>query len=642
MHIRKSKRVSTEGLGLTGELILHPDPNPIKAELIDISETGAGIRIAGTVSEEQKQMLDMLVRNAQSGKRTPVAFSFSNAKIPIVIMNNWNDDCYGFVISESGHQQLTSLAERGRSFFQTLVQGVISKGAQEAGFQEYPILSLEFLPPDIGTFVRSREFIMLFMPVLAATIVENVPSIRKNVSSSQDMQHLQGVLFRFLKAQGKDIRLIMGAALHFLRLQEPATSLENLVGPATKHLFDDDRLIGFEEQARLRDVFMEDLAARQSAANAKEAAAAKSSADAKPAADAAPRAASAPVTVFKAIPDNHPLAGIIKNRFDAFSRKIFFIQKLAPAITDHYFNKYLPRDHGIIEIAQEEPRLSKTLLPRWVQNEMQEISNSKDHKVQGVIEEQFRLAMFEYMMARRAQSISHEEIHDLFEGKIPPQFGAVRDKFLSSVCDLIQDGIMQRFGDFMADIASERAKKMAERENELRIAKLYPSDLAKEFLWPKVVEMGEISPLQREFAKAWVANEKRLIDISALGSVVVVPSEIFLEFAKLVDKYASEGVKASDFFVKVDLGEIYRRTIKMRDGTDAKDVFGLYLDTLLPMVARENCLNRVVNNPLNCVYYVLNKSKSYLVKVFGKGAPEAIKLIDGGMLTIQQEAKEFI
>lgn len=636
MHIRKSKRISTEGLGLTGELILHPDPNPIKTELLDISEGGAAVRLVGTVSEEQKQMLDMLVRNARAGKRTPVAFSINNNKIPIVIVNSWNDDCYGFLVSESGHQKLAALAERGRSLFQGLTDEALGKGAKHADFKEYPVLSTESLPPNIRVFVGSREFITLFMPVLAATIVENIPSIRKSISSSQDMQHLQGVLFRFLKTQGKDIRLIMGAALHFMMLHEPETSLENLVGPATKHLFDDDRLIGFEEQARLRDVFMEDLALRQRNAEA------KLSAEVKPASDSASQDASAPVAVFKAIPDNHPLTGIIKARFDAFSRKIFFIQKLAPAIADHYFNKYLPRDHEIIEIAREDMRLSKTLLPRWVQNEMQEISNSKDHKIQGVIEEHFRLAMFEYMMARRAQNISHEEIHDLFEGKIPPQFGAVRDKFLSSVCDLIQDGMMQRFGDFMADIASERSKKLAERENELRIAKLYPDDLTKEFLWPKVVEMGEIFPLQREFAKAWVASEKRLIDISALGSVVVVPSEIFMEFAKLVDKCASEGVKASDFFVKVDLGEIYRRTIKMRDGTDTKDVFGLYLDTLLPLVARENCVNRVVNNPVNCVYYVLNKSKSYLTKVFGKDAPEAIKLIDRGMLTVDQEVKEFI
>lgn len=640
-HSRKNKRISTEGLGLTGELILHPDPIPIKTELIDISEAGAGVRLAGTVSQEQKQMLDMLVRNAQAGKRTPVAFSFSNAKIPIVIMNNWNNDCYGFLISESGHQQLSSLAERGRSFFQTLVQGVISKGAKEAGFQEYPILSMEFLPPDVRAFVESREFIALFMPVLATTIIENVPSIKKSVSTALDIQHLQGVLFRFLKAQGKDIRLIMGAALHFLRLREPGSSLENLVGPATTHLFDDDRLIGFEEQARLRDVFLEDVAVRQRNAGAKDAAEAKLAGEAKPAA-AAPRDTSVPPASFKAIPEKHPLAGIIKTRFDAFSRKIFFIQKLAPAISDHYFNKYLPRGHEMIEIAQEDPRLTKTLIPRWVQNEMQEISNNKDHKLQGVIEEHFRLAMFEYMVDRRAQNISHEEILDLFEGKISPQFGGVRDKFLNSVCDLIQAGMMERFGDFMADIASERTKKQAERENELRIAKLYPDGLTKEFLWPKVVEMGEIFPLQREFAKAWVTGEKQLRDIIALGSVVVVSSETFTEFAKLVDRYAGEGVKASDFFVKVDLGELYRRTVKMRDGTEGKDVFGLYLDTLLPLVARENCLNRVVNNPLNCVYYVLNKSKSYLSKALGEGAGEAIALIDRSVLTVDQESEKFI
>lgn len=633
-YSRKHKRFSLEGRNLTGDFILHPDPKPIKTELIDISNEGAGVRLAGPISEEQKRMLDLLVRYAQSGKRTPVAFSFNNVKIPIVIMNNWNDDSYGFIISESGHQQLASLAERGRSFFQGLVQEVIRKGAKDAGYNEYPILSKEFLPPDIRAFVESREYIAQFMPVLAATIVEHIPSIRGKISTAQDMLHLQGVLFRFLKAEGKDILLIMGSALHFLRLQEPETPLEKLVGPATKHLFEDDRLVSFEEQARLRDVFLEELAVRQRNA--------KDGAEAKQAADAVPQDAAAPAALFKAIPEKHPLAGVIKARFEAFSRKIFFIQKLVPAITDHYFNKYIPRDHEMIEIAKEDPRLLKTMLPRWVQNELQEISSSKDPRVQGVVEEHFRLAIFEYMMGRRLQNISHEEIHDLFEGKIPPQFGPVRDKFLNSVCELVHPAIMQRFGDFKADIDFERSKKLAERENEIRIAKLSRDDLTKEFLWPKVVEMGEIFPLQREFAKAWVTSEQQLISIRALGSVVVVSSETFGEFAKLVDRYGSEGLKASDVFVRVDLGEIYRRTVKMRDGTEAKDIFALYVDTLKPDVARDNCFDKVLKNQANCIYYVLNKSKAYLTKVFGKAADEAINLIERGMLTVDQKSEKFI
>ncbi len=642
MHSRKQKRVSTEGLGLNGELILHPDPKPIKTELIDISEGGAGIRIAGSVSEEQKRMLDLLVRNAQSGKRTPVAFSFNDAKIPIVIMNNWDNNCYGFTISESGHQQLASLAARGRNFFQAMVQTAISKGAGEAGITEYPILSMEFLPPDIKTFVQNREFFALFMPALATSLVELIPSIKRSIASVHDMHHLQAVLFRFLKEQGRDIQLIMGAALHFMRLREGEPLLQKLVIPATKHLVDEDRLISFEEQARLRDLFLEDMAIRQRNAQAKGSAGAVPGAEKKSGIEAIPAEGGGAASSLKEVPEKHPLANIVKTRFDAFNRKIFFIQKLAPAITDHYFNKYLPRDHEMIEIAQEEPRLAKTMLPRWVQNEMQEISGSKDHRLHGMIEERFRVAIFEYMIGRRIQNITLEEIQDLFEGKISSQFSGVREKFLNAVCDLIHPGIMHRFGDFVAAIESERSKKRAEKENEVRISKLYPPDLAKEFLWPKVVEMGEILPLQREFAKAWVDSEQQFISISALGSVVVVPSETFVEFSKLVDRYASEGVKASDFFVKVDLGELYRRTIKMRDGSEAKDVFGRHVDTLLPLVARENCMSKVFSYQANCIYYVLNKSKSYLTKVFGKGADEAIQLINGNMLTVEEKSENFI
>lgn len=629
-YYRKHQRILLEGLGLAGELILHPDPKPVKAFLIDISEAGAGIRLADPISEEQKRMLDLLVRNAQSGKLTPVAFSFNNSKIPVVIMNTWNDDCYGFTISESGHQQLASLAERGRSFFQNLVQGAISKGAKEAGFNEYPILAMEFLPPDIRAFAESREFIALFMPVLAATIVENIPIIRGNISSAQDMQQLQGMLFRILKAQGKDIRLMMGAAIHFLHQQQREAPLENLVGPAVKHLFEDNRLIGFEEQARLRDVFVEEMVTRRRAG------------ETKAAAETAPQDAAAPPALFKAIPEKHPLANIINARFEAFSRKVFFIQKLAPATTGHYFNKYIPRDHEMIEIAQEDPRLVKTMLPRWVQNELQEISSGKDRKTQGVIEEHFRLAMFEYMMARRAQNITHEEIHDLFEGKIPLQFNGVREKFLNSVCGLIHPGVQLRFGDFKADIEFERAQKRAERENELRIAKLPPNELVKEFLWPKVVAMGVLFPLQREFAKAWVTGEQQIISINALGGVVVIPSEAYGEFTSLLGKHGRDGAKPADFFDKVDLGEMYRRTVKMRDGTEVKDVFGLYVDTMEPKVARESALDKVINNSAHCVFYILNKSKSYFSKAFGIKSPEAVDLVNRSMFTVHQESKEFI
>ncbi len=629
-----------EGLGLAGELILHPDPKPIKAVLIDISEEGAGIRLVDPISEEQKQMLDLLVRNAQSGKLTPVAFTFNNSKIPVVIMNSWNEDCYGFTISESGYQQLASLAERGRSFFQSLVQGAISKGAKESGFNEYPILSIEYLPPDIRAFVESREFMVLFMPVLAATIVEKIPSIKRSISAAQDMQLLQGKVFSFLKSQGKDLRLIMGAALHFLRLNEPGTSLEDQVGPATKHLIDDDRLVSFEEQARLRDLFMEDMAARQH--GAKEATDAKLNAEIKPSADAVSHDAGVPASSFKAIPEKHPLAGIIKTRFDTFNRQTFFIQKLAPVTTVHYFNKYIPRDHEMIDIAKDDPRLVKTMLPRWVQNELQEISSSKEQGTRGEIEEHFRLAMFEYMMSRHAQNITHDEIQDLFEGKLPPQFNAAHEKFLNSVCRLIHPGVQLRLGDFKADIEFERSQKRSERENEFRISKLTPNDLVKEFLWPKVVAMGEIFPLQREFAKAWLSEEQQLISINALGNVVVIPSEAYEEFASLLSKHGREGAKPADFFDKVDLGEMYRRTVKKRDGTETRDVFGLYVDTLEPKVAREAVFDKVINNPAHCVFYVLNKSKSYFSKAFGIKSSEAIGLVDRTMFTVHQESKEFI
>ncbi len=639
-HYRKHQRILLDGLGLAGELILHPDPKPIKAVLIDISEEGAGIMLAGPISEERKRILDMLVRNTQSGKRTPVAFSFNNAKIPIVIMNSWNDNCYGFTISESGYQQLAPLAERGRSFFHKLVQEAINKGAKESGFNEYPILSMEFLPMDILAFVESRKFTALFMPVLATTIVENIPSIKNIVSSAQDMQQLQGTLSRFLKAQEKDIRLIMGATLHFLRLHVPETSLENLIGPAIKHLIDDDRLISFEEQARLRDLFTEDMATRK--LDAKESADIKLTPEINSATGTVPHDFGAPIASFKIIPEKHPLAGIIKARFDTFSRKTFFIQKLAPLATGHYFNKYIPRDHEMIAIAKEDTRLLKTMLPRWVQNELQEISGSKERGTRGEIEEYFRLAMFEYMVSRHAHNITNDEIQDLFEGKLAPQFNASHEKFLNFVSGLIHPGVQLRFGDFKADIEFELAQKRSERENELRISKLPPNDLVKEFLWPKAVAMGEIFPLQREFAKAWLTGEQQLISINAMGSVVVIPSEAFTEFTKLVDKFAPQGVKASDFFDKVDLGEMYRRTVKKHDGTEARDVFGLYVDTLEPKVARENVFDKVINNPAHCVFYILNKSKSYFSKAFGLKSPEAIGLVDRSMFTVHQEAKEFI
>ncbi len=623
---RDRKRYSVKGFGLFGAFILHPDPQPIKVELIDISENGAGVKLAQPVSEEQKRMLDHMVRSAKGGKEIPVAFSFSNQKMPIIIRNNWDGDCYGFNVSESGHEKLAALAERGRAFFTSLVQAALRKGAAESGFNEYPILGMEYLPPPIAAFVESRPFMELLMPVLASVISENIPSIRGNIRDAQDMLHLQGVLFRFFKQQGQDLRLIIASGIVFLHQKQPGVPLEELVAPATNHLFEDNRLISFEEQARVRDLFVQELQSRRKSA------AKKTPADAAEA-PALPAFAAAGSSVF---PEKHPLADLIKLRFDTFSRKMFFLQKLVPILSDHYFNKYIPRDHEMIEIGREDGRLVKTILPRWIQNELQELATSKERRMQGVVEDHFKLAILEYMLRRRAQNITHEEIFDLFEGKINPQFNDLREKFLNSIAALIDTEVQVRWGDYLADIDFERSKKRAEKEEELRIARLPPVDLAKEFLWPKVVELGEISPLQREFAKAWVTSEEQLIAISPLGGVVLLAKSSFDEFASMVRKWGRESDKADDFFDKVDVGRLYRRTVEKRDGTVVKDIFGVYVDTLQPAVARDNVLEKVIKNENNCHYYILNKSKSYFSKAFGVNSPAVIAFVDKAMLTIEK------
>lgn len=596
---RKEPRYDLREFGLQGSLVLFPDPRAITVDFINVSDSGACISIAVEVDPKLERDVATLIKASKIGNLIPVQLIFNNVKIPVTILNQINKKTYGLCISN--HQKLSTLAEKGKQFFQQITQAAVKKGASESDFVVHTPIIRQCLPEIILHYVEGKEFMAHLISTLADELPVIIPSLKDRGQDREEQLKIAGFLLKFLEGAGKDIPLIAGSELLLVTKGHSAEPLARLMPTVIKNLATKGAFSPGEGERRVfENVLNERLFQKKE-----------------------------PGT-FKELPPKHPFIALINVRFTTFDRQTSFLRSLAPHVTPHYFNVYLPRDSEMVKMLGADERLLKKTLHRWVHNELTELVGKPDKKVAAEIEDNFKQAMYTYMVRGKKRELSSTEILDLFEGKLPAQFRPIRNDFLDSVCRIVETGVQKQFEQFNADTNEDRVKAQSEKEEEQRIQRMTPVELMIRFLWPKVLELGEIIPLQREMARTWIPGERHMSFIE-LGSVVILTQPSLDEFLTAAREARPGGVNQRDYFDVVDLKTLFMATIEV-GGKKRKDTFGLYVDTLQPYTRKELIMEKIINTPMWSKYYILKKPKSHFEKVFGIKTPELCAFIEKNML----------
>ncbi len=609
--VRKEARYGLKEFGLKGEIILFPDPRVIEIGFDDISSAGAGITILSAVDEGQKKELATLVKASKEGNKIPVQLIFNNTKIPVHLTNMISEKCYGIAVSDN--QKLAALAEKGKQFFQAIVQAASKKGATESAYTDYPILSREFLEEDIRNFVEAKIFMVMFVPIMVNEIIARFQALKGKVEGRNDQLQVEKLFFQYINQTGRDLQLLVGATIYSLRRQNTAKRmpLESYMPLAVRQLLDSDKMFNRDERASFERFLVDEYLRKRTP------------------------------TQYKELPPKHPLADAIKLKFDTFSRSIFFMQKLGPYVCDYYYNRFLSPSSELMKLVGTGDRLVKTTLFRWIQNELNEFASAKGNNSGNLVDEAFKQAMYEYVLRKKATNISQEETADLFEGKIAEPLQDIRLRFLADVCKLLEQSVNKRFAEYKANTDQERAKQQSEKEDHDRIHKMEPHELMVRFCWPKILEMGETTTFQREVARTWIPKEKYL-SFAELGHVAIIPHPAYEEFVAAAKGIITSGDRPQDLFDVIDVQKLYKAIVESPGGRVRKDIFGLYMDALQPPFARELVMEKVINSPVWSRYYVINKSKQHLGKITGvKGMP-LLRIVEKSMLTGKFELSEYV
>lgn len=596
---RKEPRYDLREFGLQGSLVLFPDPRAITVEFVNISDSGACISTVMMHDSQLEQDLAALVKASKNGNLIPVQLVFNNVKIPVNILNKVDKKTYGLCISD--HQKLSTLAEKGKQFFQQITQAAVKKGASESDFVAHTPIIRQCLPEEIRQYVESKEFMTHLISALAGELPIIIPSLKDGARSREEQLRIADFLLKFLAGSGNDIPLIAGSEILLQKKERPAETLEQLMPHVVKNLAARGAFTpGGGERRVFENVLNERLLKKSDP------------------------------EFFRELPPKHPFIALINVRFTTFNRQTSFLRSLGPHVTPYYFNVHLPRDAEMVKVLGGDDRLLKKTLHRWVHNELSELLGKQDKKIAAQIEDNFKQAMYAYMVKGKKREISSTEILDIFEGKLPAQFKPVRDDFLDSVCRIIEPGVQKQFEQFSADTNEDREKAQAEKEEEQLIQRMTPVELMIRFLWPKILELGEIIPLQREVARTWIPKERHMNFIE-LGSIVILAQESFDEFMSAARDAKAGGVNPRDYFDEIDLKAHANATIEV-GGEKRKDTFGLYVDTLQPYTRKELIMEKVINPSLWNKYYILKKPKSHFDKEFGIKAPAICALIEKNML----------
>jgi len=339
----------------------------------------------------------------------------------------------------------------------------------------------------------------------------------------------------------------------------------------------------------------------------------------------------------KDLPPKHPLIDLVKMRYDSFNRKAFLLRSLGPHAAPYYINNYVKRDSEMVKVLGDNAVLQKKTVYRWVTNELNLLVGGIDKRPAVVIENHFKQAIYAYMKQRKQNDIIFDDIVDLLEGKLKEQFRPVRETFLASVCQLIEGEVQKRFAEYHSDSNEDNLKAQALKDEEQRMQNMHPQELVKNYLWPKIVEYGELAKIHKETAKSWVPKENAM-KIAEMGHVVVFTQHTLDLFVDTIKESVAPGENLRSYFDVVDLKLIYEKGVESK-GEKVRDTFGLYVDNLQPAFKRDILLSKVINSPAWSRYYVLKKSKAYFSKAPSAKATAINTFIEENMMTSSAEGK---
>jgi hypothetical protein len=248
--------------------------------------------------------------------------------------------------------------------------------------------------------------------------------------------------------------------------------------------------------------------------------------------------------------------------------------------------------------------------------------------------------MYSYLRHKKQIEISFEETKGFFEGKMPEQYRPIRDVFFASVCRIIEDGVRNLFEVYFRDNKEQEMMEQEFKAEENQIVMMHPVEITKNYLWPKIVAMGELKNYHKEAAKSWFTMEQAVFQ-EDLGQVVVLTHRSHQLFLAHSQGATVDGEDPRDFFDIVDLKRIYERDTATNDNQTASS-FRRYVDSIASPVKKNVMLHRVINSQEWSKYFVMKKSKERFADAFSmRKAPIMCAFIENEMLVTRKAGEKL-
>ncbi|MBI3793149.1 MAG: hypothetical protein HY280_00275 [Nitrospinae bacterium] len=604
---RKDIRYGLKNVAIKGEIILYPDPYAISVSFDDISTKGAGLTLVSDLDEKAEEELMLLVNAWKKGMRVPIQFSLNNTKIPAHIVSKIGQNKLGLLISDN--LKLASLAERGKRLFENIISGVITSAVGGAGSAQAGFFSKSSLPPEIADFIQAGVSSGLVERLILGELKARLPAL--NNKEPEEARKIDRLFAKYFQDNGGEASVLVGQMLFFMAKQNPTVPLEEVLPIAVNKLFSEGAVFG--DVLKRFETFMVGNYIKKLLP-----------------------------PLYRDLPPRHPLAELVRAKFEAFNGRTFFLTKIAPSVCNYYIKVFSPKDSDAATLTEtmDEKQIRRIVLP-WVQGELNALASSKVADAARKINDALKQAMYEYAQRAKLNNLTFEEVSDISDNRLSKELSDISDRFMAAVCRNIDPGMRVRFAQYKAETEDERREAQNQKENDARIQAMSPADLMKRYCWNVIVESGEINQLQREAARSWVPKEN-LVDYLDLGGIIIIPRPAYEEFLRNSAGADLIGERIEDFFKEVDLLREYRNTITMPNGKVKKDALGVHLDTLQPKWVRDLILEKVIFAPEWNKYYILGRYKSYFLKVFRKNSQQMIKIIEENMLSADYAKSDYI